>query len=227
VANLETATRERFADLFRGWSVAVALSGSGLPLEDGTLLRSPDLRGPLGCRLLCGPRFDEMPLHNGRHDVQLAGTAVDYLLLHSPAPGRSGVTITAEPGTNLQVSLVRLPEHMARLSLRQEAGPTRGLVRVTVTAHDASVMLEAAAWERLAPTISFAKDTSYRPESPPEEAVRAWFGDPHLKTGETRMSAKVPLALGDGPWVLKMAGRDATGHVVTAWVLLDRGNPPR
>lgn len=216
VANLETATGERFADLFRLWTAAVALGGSGITADGTTPLDRIDLRQPLGGRLLCGPHFENMPLDGGRQDVLLAGTSAGYLLLHTPGGPHSRLTITAEAGTELQVSLIRLPERTARLSLRLEEGPTPGTVRPVVTAHNGDVTLTAAAWERLAPA-GRAEDTNYRRDGTPGERVRAWLGNPMLRAGNSRVGTPVALPSGEGAWVIKLVGSDTSGHVLAAW----------
>ncbi len=221
-ANVEAATQERFADLFRQWSAALALGGAGLPAEGTTPLKRIDPRQPLGDRLLCGPRFTEVPLSGGRHEAEVSGTAVAYLLLHSPAGPCSRVTVTADPSAGLQVTLIRLPAEAPRLSLRCEAGERPGTVRLALTAPDAAVRLEAAAWERLSPAGK-AEDTSYRPG---HDGVREWFGDERLKAGECRRSRIVELPRGEGPWVVKVIGRDAAGRAAAAWDTL-HGQPER
>src|SRR5262249_54031249 len=68
VLNLEVATQCPFPELFRAWSAAVLLGEAGA--------HGLDLRRPLGSRLLGGPRFEEVPLHGGRHELRVAGTGV-------------------------------------------------------------------------------------------------------------------------------------------------------
>ncbi len=211
VANVETATRQRFADLFRGWSAALALSGTHLPVEGIAPLWRIDPYRPLGGRLLCGPRLEEVALGGTVRTDSLAGTSAAYYLLHSPAGQRSRLVVTAEPGTELQVSLIRLPEQTGRLSLRVErTGAGRG-VRLILTAQDADATLDAAAWERLVPLGSGPEETSYRPEVRLSQTVQDWFGDPHLKAGESRTSPVIVLPAG-GPAIFKVAGCDPAGH---------------
>jgi hypothetical protein len=112
-----------------------------------------------------------------------------------------------------------MPEHTARLSLRREVGDTPGTVRLLLTAHDSEVLLDAAAWERLVPTASCADDTSYRTDEPPSGPVVRWFGDPHLRAGETRCSKDISLPTIDGLLVFKVGGTDSAGHRVTAWTV--------
>jgi hypothetical protein len=257
--NLETATEQPFGDLFRQWTVALAIQRSRIedrgsrieeaparssilhPRSSGfgeevqgswALLRHIDLHGPLGGRLLCGPRFDQVPLAKGASEIKLAGTSAAYLLLHSPEAQFSRVVITAEPGTDLQATLIRLPERTARLSLGLEAeGLPRGkTVRLSLTARDQDVILEDAAWERLVPAANRPEDTSYQTASErprpagkgiPDPAIRTWFGDPHLRAGETRTSSVISLPTGDSSatWIFKIAGTDTAGHHVSAWAV--------
>jgi hypothetical protein len=220
IANLETTTRDRFADLFRQWSLAVLLSGSGLSEKEEASLCRPNLRRPLGSRLLCGPRYHEMTLAGGRAELTLAGTAVAYVLLHSPGGVRTRVTVMAENGALMQATLLRLPEATARLSLRCLPEQTPGSLRLEVTAHDSAVTLQNASWERQVPT-SRAGGTSYSPDDPPGRNVRMWFGSPQLRAGETRRSAVISLPADRGEQhervVFKICGTDSGGRCVTGW----------
>src|SRR5262249_12360767 len=119
--NLEAATREPFADLFRQWNIALALSGTNLTEEKTALIRRVNLHQPLAGRVLCGPRLQEMVLADGKHEVSLAGTSAAYFLVHSPAKTGTRVTISAEPESHLQATLIRLPDRTGRLSLRVES----------------------------------------------------------------------------------------------------------
>jgi hypothetical protein len=219
VDNLEAATREPFDDLFRQWSAALLLAGSNLGPEPahpfGPRL---DPRRPLAGRLLAGPRFAEVGLAGDRHELQLAGTSAAYVLLHSPAEARTRVTVTAESGTALQVSLVRCPDQTPRLTLRREPGD-----RLRLTALDAGVTLDEAAWECLLPAGERPDETSYRePESPARRAVEDWFGNPHLEPGESRLTPPLVLPGREGDLVFKVTATDAAGHRVTAWEAVTR-----
>jgi len=213
VTNLETASQERFAALFRRWSVALLSEDAWNVGRDG--LTAP----PVG-RLLCGPRSTEVALAGAEHEIQLAGTAASYMLLCVPAAGRARVTVAAERGTDLQVSLVTLPPGTPRLRLRAEVEPGRASVRLVLTAQGGPVELQDAAWERLNPTGSVNADTSYRPAAATRQTVRAWFGNPCLQSGETRTSMSISLPPRAGPLVWKVAGKDAQGHVVASWFML-------
>ncbi|HEV3447630.1 MAG TPA: hypothetical protein VG099_23540 [Gemmataceae bacterium] len=108
VANLEAATGEHFAELFRQWCVAVLLSGTDLP-SPAPLLHL-DLRHPLGGENLNGPHVTELSLDGAQVQIQLAGTSAAYLRAHSPGGERSRISISAEPQAELQVTLVCIPE---------------------------------------------------------------------------------------------------------------------
>jgi hypothetical protein len=231
VTNVEVTTRAHFADLFRQWSAALAVSGTGLASEEIVPLHHLNPHEPLGGRLLCGPRLEPVPLANGRTEVQLAGTSAAYLLLHSPAGDRSRVTITAAPGADLQVSLIRLPERTGRMSLRLQPAATDGSVRLVLTAHDTEVTLQAAAWERLVPTGNRPADTCYRPAGNPsaaqqsaaDQTVKTWFGDSHVKVDETRTSAAIALPARRGSedlFIIKVAATDSAGHHIAAWAVV-------
>jgi hypothetical protein len=208
VDNLETATGEPFEELFRQWSAAVLLAGTnlgpGMVPAFGPRLNP---RRPLAGRLLAGPRFAEIPVASRDHEVRLAGTSAAYVLLHTPAGPRTRVMIEAEAGAALQVSLVRLPDETARLTLRREEGERSGTARLVLTAHDAAVTLDEVSWERLVPRAGPPEDGDHRPE--------AWFGDRRLRPGDCRTSPaldEVPSGV-----VFKVTATDAAGHRVAAW----------
>ncbi len=201
-ANLEAATGKPFAELFRDWTTATALSA--------------DLHGPYGDRLLCGPRFRQVALDGGRADVEVAETAAAYVLLHSPTGARSRLTVTADVGAGLQVSLIRQPEGSARLTLRRVPGSRPGVCRLALTAHDGDVTLDDAAWERRTPLVNWPEDTSWRPAA---DAVRTWFGSKQWRAGETRTSGDIvlPKDADRAPVLFKVLGRDEAGRAITAW----------
>jgi hypothetical protein len=210
VANLEAATREPFGALFRRWTVAVA---------QGKIPGGHDLYRTLGGQLLCGVRREALPLAGGQWQSDVAGTAAAYFLLHSPEAGRSRVTVEADAGADLQVTLVPLPADSARLSLRVErTGPAA--CRLTVTAHDADVTLEEVALEQ-AGSEGQPAETSYRPDAVPGETVRAWIGESLLAAGATRVGKVIERPSASGKtWLFKLKGHDAAGRPVAAFAEL-------
>jgi hypothetical protein len=229
-SNVEGAMHEWFADLFRQWTIALALSGTDLAEEKTAMIRRVNLHESLGGRLLCGPRFQEMILAGNKSEVCLAGTSAAYVLLHSPAKTGTRLSVIAEPESHLQVTLIRLPNHTGRLSIRVEpqemrlTGSVIQTVRLQVTARDQDLLLEHAAWERSVPTANRPEDTSYRPTdlSGNHTMLQTWFGDLHLKAGETRTSGAISLHSGGAPdesWVFKISATDAAGHHLSAWAV--------
>jgi hypothetical protein len=229
IPNVEAATGQSFADLFRQWTTALALSGTNLPIN-GSLIRRFDLHQPLAGRLLCGPHLKEISLAGDRQEVTLAGTSAAFSLLHSPSKVGSKMTITADPESNLQVTLIRMPGQTARLSLHMAPKQDGNLadriqtVRLVVTAHDQEVTLNQAAWERLVPSSNRPEDSSYRTPmagtASTQTAVTSWFGDVHLKPGESKTSQPITIpveGISDEHWVFKVSGSDDVGHHVSAW----------
>src|SRR5262249_23894811 len=99
-------------------------------------------------------------------------------------------------------------------------------LRLKVTAFDQDITLENAAWERLVPITNRPEDTSFRPSekttTPSQNAVTSWFGDAHLKAGETRTSESITIPAGSGPgesWVFKISAADPAGHHLSAWAV--------
>jgi hypothetical protein len=217
IANLEAATQTPFEEMFRHWSAAQAFGGSGIALDNVAPLVRIDPRDKLGSRRLCGPHWHEMPLVKGQREMLLAGTAVGYVLLHSPAGARTRLTVTAAAKTELQVSLVRLPRPLPRLELNHQA-EANGDIRLTLTAHHAAVRLDEALWERLVTQENADGDTSYTCKLP-GAGVRQWFGDARLKAGETRHSAVIRLPAGVRleDVVFKVTGVDDAGYRVSGW----------
>ena len=107
IANLEVATQKPFADLFRQAGVDLLL-----PCNYGYL--DQDHKGPL----LCGPRFQELPLDGGHGEQTLAGTTVAFFLLHTPSDTHARLKVDATGP--LQATLFRVPAETPRLSLSWE-----------------------------------------------------------------------------------------------------------
>jgi hypothetical protein len=223
-ANLEAATGQPFEELFRGWTVALALGGFSQSARTGfPLLRRVDLLGPLDRRLLGGPFVDTLSMNHGEQHHAISGTAASYLLLHSPAGSRTRLSIHAAAGTQLQATLIRLPRELGQLSLRWVAAANPGSIHLHLTAHGVPVELEQAAWEIQVPQTESDENTSYRPGVDPQKTVRDWFGADRLGAGAHCISGPVPLPLGSGPRcpvVFKVLARDAVGRHYVAWTLV-------
>ena len=109
-ANLEIVTGVPFAELYRRWTAALLLSGeeeetSGSRGFDG--YRTLDLRGRLGTWQLAGPRLRVWPRAEEPCDLRVRGTSSAFVVLPT-ADGRSQrISVEADPGARLQISLVR------------------------------------------------------------------------------------------------------------------------
>lgn len=208
--NLEVAAGVPFAALFRRWTIALAL---------GHQEQHVRLRGSLGTRLLCGPRFHSLSLGHADHEARLAGTSAAFFLLHSPGSDTTRLSIEVDEAAELQATLIRLPSDMARLTLDGEVVTDeqgRKRVRLLLQAHDTDVRLEAAAWERLIPAGNKPEDTSFRAEQ---------FGSAVLHVGEVRR-IEVPhpgTSEAHDSWIWKANAMDTAGHPIAAWHLFDSG----
>jgi hypothetical protein len=240
VANVEAATQEPFPDLFRQWTIALAMSGTGQTVDGVPMFKGFDLHRPVGDRLLCGPRFQELSLAGGQLALPLAGTAAAYVALHSPGGGHTQLIVTSKPEADLQVSLIRLPEATGRLSVqvvpvgseqlavgsRDGQVPTShhplptARLRLVLAAHDAAVTLDQAAWERQAPAGNHCDDTSYRKVEGAQGTVDRWFRDTCLQAGTSRTSEPITVPECNGPVVFKVSGTDEKGHTVAAWAVM-------
>jgi hypothetical protein len=118
------------------------------------------------------------------------------------------VSIEATSSAALQISLIRLPRPLPRLELRRDAK------HLVLTAHDADVRLDGAAWERVVPSTNEPGDTSSHSSAEAAALVRQWFGEPEVLAGQTRRSP--PLELSGGV-VIKISGTGPDGSHVACW----------
>ncbi len=132
IANLETAARKPFAELFRQASVDLLL-----PCNYGYL--DKDHNGPF----LCGPHYLDVPLDSGHAEQTIAGTAAAYFLLHGSQSPCTRLQVDADGP--VQLTLVRVPPATPRLALAWEKGPEN--LRMRVTALNGDVQIRAAGWE--------------------------------------------------------------------------------
>lgn len=88
VANLEAATGEPFAELFRQWTVALVNRDRWLTMDHEPF------------------RLEDITLPGGRWQGSLAGTSAAFVLLRSSVGAWCRVTVTADAAAALQVSLV-------------------------------------------------------------------------------------------------------------------------
>jgi hypothetical protein len=104
VGNLEAATREPFANLFREWTAALAVGGLGIKVEGVRPIRRIDLHGTLGDKQLTGPQFHDLPA-----EVDLSETSAAYFKLRLSTKAGTRIWIEGPPEAGLQVSLICPP----------------------------------------------------------------------------------------------------------------------
>ena len=144
--NVEMATGEKFDELFRRWSIALWNSGTRRPepqsltnslefsntaLPDNQkpniwrdasgCFTSIDIRGRLSEWGLAGPRCDVWDVNAGKHSVRLKGTASTFLELRdSLQTSARRIHVLVQSGTNVQLSIVKLPHQYPRMHIETE-----------------------------------------------------------------------------------------------------------
>lgn len=101
--NLERATGVPFAEIFRNWTIAMA---------EGDIAPVP-LRGPFGGLDLSGPTRTQWHVDESPIAIELSGTSATFVSIdHADTPRILRVSIEGDPGSRLQVTLVRHPKSM-------------------------------------------------------------------------------------------------------------------
>jgi hypothetical protein len=207
VNNLEAATGERFDDLFRQWSVAQLLSGTNLALADFTPFRRLDLHKDLGDQSLAGPRTEPIGMANEQRALTVAGTSLAYVLLHSPAGDKTRLTVIGEAGMDLQVSLLRLPSGMGRLSARVEHSAKE--THLVITAHDTAMTLDTVGIDARPPkdtkALGIGPTSHNRPLKEGESVQTEAFLTPAPRVGQEKV-------------VFRVTATDERGHHLATWV---------
>jgi hypothetical protein len=232
IANLETTTGARFADLFRRWSVALFQSGlnenpgGGDALADRDGYRSLALRGPAEGWELAGPRFTSLRPGDLPDRWSAAGTSPHYILVDGSSTGAVEIDVSAPPSAELQVTALPLGSDRARLQLslfKSRSADGELAVRARIKErHGVPVQLSALSWEPLAPSPTVHGDL-YRSQRLDMLGIRAAFGSSALAASGELCSRSIPLRLGSslaGPLVFKLTGTDAHGTRLTAWAEL-------
>jgi hypothetical protein len=228
VANIEAATGETFADLYRAWSVAVFLTGFDPSRGRRDGFRSLEVRGPFDDWELAGPRTVAVAPGGPPETWTSAGTAGRYVVVGASPTGAVEVEVSAPADAGLQVTAVPLPDDLARIELAAETGAdaTPGRVpwlRVRVReTRGTPVRLTALAWEPLVPGPD-PHAPGFRRACLDALGIAAAFGTASL-TGHGRLVSK-PIPAADalaagGPLVLKAVGTDDRGRRIAAWAEL-------
>ena len=155
VANLEAATGSTFADLFRRWTVALAMSGLDPASEPEEAYRSIDPRGELEDWILAGPRMVSVAPGGPEDSWSSEATTAHYAIVEGSAEGAVSIEVSGPPEAEIQVTAVPLPVGLGRPELVVRPLPMAdGEVRVraeVVERDGRPVRLGALAWEPLVP----------------------------------------------------------------------------
>jgi hypothetical protein len=231
VANLEAATGSTFADLFRRWTVALALSGLDPASEPDEAYRSMDPRGEFEDWILAGPRMTTVRPDGPADSWSSAATTAHYVLVEGSSRGAVSVEVTGPPRAEIQVTAIRLPAGSGRPELTVRPLPTAGggvSVHAEVFERDGtSVRLGALAWEPLIPLEGPRSLRAFK-GGLDMLGIASSFGTSTLAAGGALRSREIRLPgvkAGDAPLVFKAVGTDARGRRVAAWADVSPSSP--
>jgi len=244
--NLELATGRSFADLYRRWSIALvqnAESDRGSDESRPLGYRTLSLRGRLASWGLVGPHAEEWDVDAGRHATRLKGTATTFLELRgSGSTGLRRVSLRADAGSRLQVSLVRIADDQPRVAAEASWGaPHAGdggsadasspsqCLRVDLSGKipaGLTVEMIACEWNSGETKQSHCFCGQELVELRQAESVASAAGASIADANAgRRLRFELPVApLNNAPpkLIVKVAARDAKGRPVTAWTSLAR-----
>jgi hypothetical protein len=226
VENIEVAVGRPFDELYRDWSVAIYLSHSGLDKQPLEALRFLHLRGELNGRLLAGPRHESIRLDGDSRRFELVGTSTKYLIAHSSAGPAARLRIQSLPESQLQVSIRPLPQNLARLELAATPADSSsanglGVIRIHIKeCNGVAVNLQQMAWERSTRGTNRDADRGYCSPVLGAAEIERLFGTTVVPPSGSLNAQQVDIrttSRGEAPLLLKITGRDASGHVLSAW----------
>jgi hypothetical protein len=219
VENIETAAQAAFAELFRGWTTATSVASVVGPAPGN---RSP-LLGRLERRLLAGVRPIEVGgPHGDSHDLgapvefEIAPTGWACLRIHAPA-GPPAVVTVRSPNPELQLTLVRLPDGLARA--RMDAAPVDrgGKLRIRL-ASDRPVRWDSISWELYRLPLVGCEE---RERSADVVDARRLLRPVDGVEGAYESTPIDVSSRGGGPVAFKALGRDEQGRPVAAWAVVE------
>lgn len=119
--NLEWTTGVLFSELYRNWTVAL-LGGGTSPAPHRLAL---DLHGRVGSYSLRGLHCRPWNVAEAPCEIELRGTASAFVELRGPTKNEQRqITVQAAPGTQLQLTLVKLPEENSPDALKNTVSST-------------------------------------------------------------------------------------------------------
>lgn len=232
-SNLEAATHESFARLYRQFAVDLFLASSVCPADSANeepvagQLPPVSLCHRLGRWSLAGPRVDLVEVSENASETpwqsELTGTSARHVILTAPAGIARRITVTADPGTRLQVTVVPLDPERAELRVKLE--PDGDSLRLAVRqTHGCDVRLSHVNWE--AAEEDSPASTAHRRHCQvlEDEELEVFFGETDLAPGEELISRTIlPAKLPTGPVSVRVVGIDAQGRYITAWATAQIG----
>jgi hypothetical protein len=249
VANLEWTTGASFPDLYRHWTTSLAVAGlraegasvveeqkgkssvAELELQTASL-GSVDMDTAAAARLAAGPRATRVS--PGDTDTwSAAGTSPHFIEIGPSPTGAVEVELVGPDEAKLQITAIRLPEDLPRLSLkaREVHSDKVGCLLQLHLSEEAGqeVHLATLRWEPLRPPAG-PHSAGALSGSLNAAGVARLFGRPRLPGKGTLWSA--PLAIrgterGEGPLVFKVIGTDCHGRRVAGWAELDASIAPQ
>lgn len=213
VANIEVATQTPFRQLFRDWSVALALGGvMGHAIDDG--LTSIPLYGRVGERILAGARpriLEEVPI-----ECTVAPTGWASIVVE--AESGMEVVVDAPRMADLQITLIPLPNAVSFPRLHLAAHPNGGPGIVMELSSERNVRWQTISWERASLRQHHPRANEKQAYIVParEMLSRRPADSPEWVSGAIRLDEYVP-----DPVVVKAVGIDDHGRFVTAWSVWD------
>jgi hypothetical protein len=255
--NFESAGGIAFEELFRLWTIAVLMSGREAPLESDraeshsaafhaagaappvSSFLTLDLRGRAGKYGLAGPRPVVWDVDGAPCVSRVKGTAALFVELDAPPGGGARrIRIVSERGTDLQATLVCLPDAPHRLDVcgrwiegdlthgSGRGGPSPLLGVWVRTAGGAAVEIECVSCEQ-------SEGETRRCDFFGHAALEAHFrgapnGPPPNADSQCPSCYNLPLSSvvpAESGAIVKVVARDANGRRTTGWADIGRFSP--
>jgi hypothetical protein len=212
IANLESATGTPFADLYRAWSLDLALR-SFLGTTDGPVP---------------GPRFETVrpgssPSPLVRH---CAGTSSAYFVVEGSAGSMLDVAVS-HPDEVWQVTAVRLPEDLPALGLtarivRPATDDAAARVRLLIRNQGSEPMeLESLTWHVLDPPADGRRPDEESAGRLTTAELAARFGPIRLSPGASAASQPIDAPdTGGSALAVELTAHDDRGHRTAGWAVV-------
>ena len=253
VRNLEVATGRPFEQLFRRWSIFLFQSGrrcpQGTQSPTSAEAASPSLRGRLRDWGFVGPKCEIWDVSSPRRTINLKGSSIAYLELHSvvASPGCQRIRVQGERGSKLQISIVKLAERWPRITIDAKWRRSTRANLPELTADSPKQLLDLYVWGSGLPDLQVemvAYDRRFRSLSTSScftaaelQEIKGSNATPPATASTIRLAQQsatvAPRFLGtfalpvsvlkdaESPLNLKVMARDAAGRRAVARAIVD------